>query len=58
MIKCQCWIIPKKCVNNIIEEATLRLRNKDIREKLDVENIYYLIDKEIKGKFKTTKQVE
>ena len=29
------------------------LRNKDMGEKLSVENIYDLIDKEIKGKFET-----
>ena len=31
----------------------LWLRNKDIGEKLGVENIYDLIDKEIKGRFET-----
>ena len=31
----------------------LWLINKDIGEKLGVENIYDLIDKEIKGRFKT-----
>ena len=36
-----------------MKETKWRLRNKDISEKLDVENIYYLIDQEIKGKFET-----
>ena len=31
----------------------LWLRNKDVGEKVGVENIYDLIDKEIEGKFKT-----
>ena len=44
----------KSCVYYIIDkEKKLWLRNKDIGEKLVVENIYDLIDKEIKGKFET-----
>ena len=37
-------------------ENKLRLKNKDIGEKLGVKNIYDLIDKEIKSKFNTTEQ--
>ena len=49
----------KNCIHNIIhnidKEKMLWLRNKHIGEKLVVENIYDLIDKEIKGKFETRK---
>ena len=34
-------------------KSVLWLRSKDTEEKLDVENIYDLIDKEIKGRFGT-----
>ena len=37
----------------IDRDKKLWLRNKDIGEKLGVEKIYDLIDKEIKGKFRT-----
>ena len=44
----------QNCVHNITDkEKKLWLRNKDIGEKLGVENIYDLIDKKIKGKFET-----
>ena len=44
----------KNCIYNIIDkENTLWLRNKDIGEKLGFQNIYDLIDKEIKGRFET-----
>ena len=44
----------KNYVYNIIDkEKKLWLRNKDIGEKLGVENSYDLIDKEMKGKFET-----
>ena len=43
----------KNCFYNMIGKKKLRLRNKDIGKKFGVENIYDLIDKEIKGKFKT-----
>ena len=44
----------KNCLYNIIDkEKMLRARKKDIGEKLGVENIYYLIDKELKGRFET-----
>ena len=45
---------PKSKVYSIIDrEKKLWLRNKDIGEKLGVESIYELIDKEVKGKFNT-----
>ena len=37
----------------IDKEKKLWLRKKDIKERLGVENIYDLIDKEIKSKFET-----
>ena len=44
----------KNYVYNIVDnEKKLQLRNKDIGEKLGVENIIDLIDKEIKSKFYT-----
>ena len=44
----------KNKLYNIIDgEKKLWLRNKDVGEKLSVENIYDLIGKEIKGAFKT-----
>ena len=59
MIKISAEIFAKNCVYNIIDkEKKLWLRNKDIGEKLGVKNIYDLIDKEIKGKFKTNNPTE
>ena len=59
MIKISAEIFAKNYVYNIIDkEKKLWLRNKDIGEKLGVKNIYDLIDKEIKGKFKTNNPTE
>ena len=45
----------KTKVYNIIDgEKELWLRNKDVGEELSFENIYDLIDKEIKRTFKTS----
>ena len=53
-MKKMCLQHNKNCVYNITDkEKTLQLRNKDIREKLGAENIYDLIDKEIKDRFET-----
>ena len=53
-MKKMCLQHNKNCVYNIIDkEKTLQLRNKDTREKLGAENIYDLIDKEIKDRFET-----
>ena len=47
-------IIFKNYIYNIIDkEKKLWLRNLDIGEKLDVQNIHDLVDKEIKDKCKT-----
>ena len=48
----------KNCIHTITQlrkskKLTLWLRIKDIGEKLDVKNIYDLVDKEIKDEFKT-----
>ena len=54
MFKISAKTFTKICVCNIIdEEQKLWLRNKDIGEKLGVENIYDLVGKEIKDRFKT-----
>ena len=54
MFKICAETVAKNCVYDIIDkEKKLWLRNKDIGEKLGVENIYDLIDKEIKYKFET-----
>ena len=51
MIKISAETCAKNFIHNIIDkEKMLWLRNKDIEEKLGVENIYGLIDKEIKGR--------
>ena len=50
----KCLTYAKNCIYNIKDkEKMLCLRKKDIGEKLGVENIYDLIDKEIKGRFET-----
>ena len=43
------------CVTQVrkSKKFVLRIRIKDIAEKLDVKNIFDLVDKEIKGKFET-----
>ena len=49
----------KNCVQNIVDkEKKLWLRNKDIGNKLGVENIYDFVDQEIKSKFKTNNPTE
>ena len=54
MLKISAETFPENYIYNITDKAKrLWLRNKDIGEKLGVENIYDLIDKEIKGKFET-----
>ena len=54
MLKISAETYAKNCVYNITDkEKNILLRNKDIGEKLSVENNYNLIDKEIKGKFET-----
>ena len=55
MIKISAETFAKSCAHNILDkEKKLWLRNKNIGKKLEVENIYNLIDKEIKDKFETT----
>ena len=52
MIKISAKTFPENCIQNIIDkEKMLWPWNKDIEEKLGVENIYDLIDKEIHGRF-------
>ena len=54
MFKISAKTFAKNCVNNILDkEKTLWLQNKDIGEKVDVENIYGVVDKEIKGQLNT-----
>ena len=54
MIEISAKTFAKNCVYNIIDKGKLLwLTNKDIGEKLGVENIYDLIDKEMKGRFET-----
>ena len=58
MVKIGAKTFAKNCIHTIRQlkkgkEPVLWLRIKDIGRKLAVENIYDLIDKEIKGKFKT-----
>ena len=54
MFKISAETYAKKCVYyRIDKEKKLWQRNKDIGEKLCAENIYDLIDKEIKVKFET-----
>ena len=56
MVNISAQTYAENCIHNIIDkEKMLWLRNKHIGEKLVVENIYDLIDKEIKGKFETRK---
>ena len=57
MLKISAETYAINCIHNIIDkEKVLWLRNKDIREKLGVENSYGLIDKEIKDKYETKNQ--
>ena len=52
MLKISVETYAKNCIHNIIgKEKMLWLRKKDIGEKLGVENIYDLIDKEVRGRF-------
>ena len=52
MLKISVETYAKNCIHNIIDkEKMLWLRKKDIGEKLGVENIYDLIDKEVRGRF-------
>ena len=58
MIKISVEIFAKNCIHTISQlkkakEPVLWLRIKDIGRELHVENIFDLIDKEIKGKFET-----
>ena len=50
MFKISAETFGKSCVIDKDKEKRLQLRNKDIGQKF--ENIYNLVDKEIKGKFK------
>ena len=59
MFKISVETFAKNCVQNIVDkEKKLWLRNKDIGNKLGVENIYDLVDQEIKSKFKTNNPTE
>ena len=54
MFKISAKTFSENCIHNIIDtEKMLWLRNKDIGEKLVVNNIYHIIDKEIKAIFET-----
>ena len=54
MLKISAETYAKNCVHSITDKAKkLQLRNKDTRERLGVQSIYDLIDKEIKGGFET-----
>ena len=53
MFKISAETFVKNCVYNIIYKKKVAARNKDIGEKLGVQNIYDLINKEIRGKFGT-----
>ena len=58
MFKVTAETFAKNCVHTIKVNKTdnksvLRKKMIDIQEKLDVKNIHGLVDKEIKGKFKT-----
>ena len=51
MFKISAEAYAKNCVYYMIDkEKKVRVRNKDIEEKLDAENIYDLIDNKIKCK--------
>ena len=59
MFKISVETFTKNCVQNIVDkEKKLWLRNKDIGNKLGVENIYDFVDQEIKSKFKTNNPTE
>ena len=62
MFKISVETFAKNCVQNIVDivdkEKKLWLRNKDIGNKLGVENIYDFVDQEIKSKFKTNNPTE
>ena len=53
----------KNCIHTITQvrkskQLVLWIRIKDMGEKLDVQNIFDLVDKEIKGKFETSYPTE
>ena len=53
----------ENCIHTIKQlkkgkEPVLLIRIKDIEKKLDVKNIFDLVDKEIKGKFETNYPTE
>ena len=59
MFRTNATTFAENCVHNIIvKEKKLWLRNKDIGEKLGVENIYDFIGKEIKGKVEKNNPTE
>ena len=54
MVKISAETFAKNCFYNLIDkEKNSWLENKDIKERLGVQNIYDLVHKEIKGKFET-----
>ena len=58
MVNINAEIFAKNCIHTIKQlrkskEQILWIRIKDIGRKLDVKNIFYLVDKESKGKFNT-----
>ena len=59
MVEVSAKTFAKNCIHTIIQlkskkkKTVLWIRVKDIREKLDIKNIFDLVDKEIKGKFET-----
>ena len=55
--------IPKNCVHTIKlnkagNKPVLWIKMIDIQKKFDVENIHDLVDKQIKGKFKTNNRTD
>ena len=63
MVKISAETFAENCIDTIKQlkkgkEPVLWLRIKDIGRELDVENVYDLFDKEIKGKFETKKPTE
>ena len=58
MVEVSAKTFAKNCIHTIIQlkskkKTVLWIRVKDIRKKLDIKNIFDLVDKEIKGKFET-----
>ena len=59
MVNISAKTFSKCCIHSITDkEKKLRLRIKDIGKKLDVKNIFDLVDKEIKGKRNTNNPTE